>query len=126
MNKPRTRTLAVAFGGIVLSGTLAFGAIASAAGNGDGTDTGRHRPRLTAEEKCERQDEIVSRAEALQEKIADRVIALGEQRTEAEAAGDTEAVARIDQRLERLDRITTKITERLAKFEAWTVEHCAD
>lgn len=122
MNKPRT--FAAAFGGIVLAGTLAFGAVASAGGNEDGT--GRNRPRLTAEEKCERHDEIVSRAATLQEKIADRAIALGDKRAEAEAAGDTEAVARIDRRLERIERLTTKITDRLAKFEAWTVEHCTD
>lgn len=122
MNKPRTRTLAVAFGSIVLAGTLAFGAVASAQGNEDGT--GRHRPRLTAEEKCERHDEIVTRAGELQEKIADRVIALGERRATAEAAGDTDAVARIDRRLERIERLSTKITDRLAKFETWTVEHC--
>lgn len=120
MNKPRT--LALAFGGIVLTGTLAFGAIASAQGDDDGG--GRRRPRLTAEEKCERQDEIVSRAITLQEKIADRVIALGERRVEAEAAGDTDAVARIDRRLDRMERLDTKITERLEKFEAWTVENC--
>lgn len=120
MNKPRT--LAIAFGGIVLAGTLAFGAVASAAGNEDGT--GRQRPRLTAEEKCERHDEIVSRAGTLQDKIAERVVALGERRAEAEAAGDTDVVARIDRRLERMDRLAGKISERLEKFETWTVEHC--
>ncbi len=120
MNKPRT--LAISFGSIVLAGTLAFGAVASAAGDDDGT--GRRHPRLSAEEKCERHDEIVSRAEALQEKIADRVVALGERRAEAEAAGDTEAVERIDRRLDRMDRVSTKIDDRLTKFETWTSEHC--
>ena len=67
MNKPRT--LAISFGSIVLAGTLAFGAVAS-------------------------------------------------------AAGDTEAVERIDRRLDRMDRVSTKIDDRLTKFETWTSEHC--
>jgi hypothetical protein len=117
--------LTAGFAGIVLAGTLAFGAVASAQDNGDGSGNARrHLPRLTAEQKCERHDEIVARADEVQQKIADRVVALQERRATADAAGDTEAVARIDRRLARMEQLSTKITARLAKFETWTIEHC--
>ena len=120
-----TRKLTAGFAGIVLAGTLAFGAVASAQDNSDGASNARrHLPRMTAEQKCERHDEIVARAGEAQQKIADRIVALQERRAEAEAAGETEAVARIDHRISRMEKLSTKITARLAKFETWTVEHC--
>jgi hypothetical protein len=119
------RKLTAGFAGIVLAGTLAFGAVASAQDNGDGTGNARrHLPRMTAEQKCERHDEIVARAGEAQQKIADRLVVLQERRAAAEEAGETEAVARIDRRISRMETLSTKITARLAKFETWTVEHC--
>lgn len=111
---------------IVLAGTLGLGSVAFA-GDDDGTSTGggrRHRPHLTAEQKCEYQDEIAARAAAAQERIADRIAILTEKRAAAEAAGETEKVAKIDKHLARLAKLSDRIDTRLAKFQAWTAENC--
>ncbi|MEI7548830.1 MAG: hypothetical protein WCK21_12365 [Actinomycetota bacterium] len=122
------KKLTIGFTSIVLAGTLGFGAIASASGNGGGTGTGtgigQNRPHLTTEEKCAKSDEIVAKATAAQQKIADRIATLQERRTKAEAAGKTDLVAKIDTRLARLDALNTKITERLAKFQTWVTTNC--
>ena len=126
MNK--NSKLAIGFTSIVLAGTLAFGAIASA-DNGEGS--GR-RHRLMAEfhglsdaQKCEKSAEIDTRVATIQQKIADRVVALGELRTEAETAGDTDMVVKIDQRLDRLDKVSTRISEKLGMFDTWVDANCA-
>lgn len=114
------------FTGVALTGTLAFGAIASAAGDDDGGQRrGRHdMPRLSDEQKCEKSDAIDARIATLQQKLADRAIALETRRAEAEAAGDAELVASIDWRMARLDSWSTRIADRLATFDTWVVEHC--
>lgn len=117
------KQLAIGFSSIVLAGTLGFGAIASAAGNGDGTGTSR--PHLTTEQKCDKSDEIIAKATAAQEKIATRVATLQERRTAAVDAGKDDLVAKIDKRLARLDTLNTRITERLAKFQTWVADNCA-
>ncbi|MDP2293149.1 MAG: hypothetical protein Q8M22_18355 [Actinomycetota bacterium] len=120
------RKFILGFTGIVLTGTLAFGAIASAAGDDDGARRrGRHElPRLTDEQKCEQSDAIDARVAALKEKLADRVVTLETRRAEADAAGDTELVASIDWRLARLDSWSSRLADRLATFDTWVVEHC--
>ena len=119
--------IAIGFTSVVLAGTLAFGAVASATGTGDGNGDGggrRHLPHLTAAEKCEKSNEIETRAAEMQQKISERVIALQAKRSEAETAGDTAKVERIDRRLARLEKVSARIDERLAKFSTWVAENC--
>lgn len=112
--------LIVGFTTIVLSGTLAFGAIASATGNDDGGG----RKHLTTQERCDKVVDVEARAAEARAKIADRVAALQERRTAAEASGETDRVERLDRRLGRLDKISTRLTDRLAKVEAWAATNC--
>ena len=121
--------LAIGFTSVVLAGTLAFGAVASATGNGDGNGDGngsgrRHLPHLTAAEKCDKSDEIQTRAAEIQQRLSERVTALQAKRSEAETAGDTAKVERIDRRLARLEKLSTRIDERLATFTTWVAENC--
>lgn len=117
--------LAIGFTSIVLAGTLALGAVASAGGNGEGENFGRrHRRHLTDEQKCNNSEAIEARVLTFQEKMAERVTTLQEKRTEAEAAGDTELVAQIDHWLERLDQLGTRVSERLGGFQTWVIENC--
>ena len=110
---------------IMLAGTLGLGTMAFASGEDDGTGGGRrHHPRFTNEQKCNHQDEIAERAANAQQRIADRVAALTEKRAAAEAAGETEKVARIDKRLARLAKLSDRIETRLAKFQTWAAENC--
>ena len=110
---------------ILLAGTLGLGTMAFA-GEGDGsTGGGRPRPRLTDEQKCDNQDEIASKAAAAQERIAARVATLTEKRAAAEAAGQTDVVARIDKHLARLAKLSDRIDARLAKFQTWVAENCS-
>ena len=113
--------LTVGFTTLVLAGTLAFGGLASAAGNEEG---GNGRKQLTTEEKCDKVDEVQARAAEIQARIAERIPVLQERRDEAEANGETERVERLDRRLARLDTITTRLAERLDKVETWAAENC--
>ncbi len=113
--------LIVSFTTIVLSGTLAFGAIASAAGEGNGSG----RKNLTTEEKCDKVDDVQARAAEIQQKISERIPVLQQRRAEAETSGDTDKVERIDRRLARLEKVSARITQRLAKVETWAAANCA-
>jgi hypothetical protein len=108
---------------IVLASTLGLGAVAFA-GDDDGSGGRRNRPRLTDEQKCENQDEIVDKAAAAQQRIADKVAALTEKRAAAEAAGETDKVAKIDKHLARLAKLSERIASRLATFQTWVAENC--
>jgi len=119
MNQRNKYTLG--FAGIVLSGTLAFGAIASAAGPEDG---GRHLPKLTVEERCVKAEKVADRATEIQSMIAERTTVLQERRTEAEAAGNSQLVELLDRRLARMDKIANNITGRQAKLQTWVDENC--
>ena len=115
--------LVLGFTAIVLSGTLAFGAVASAAGSGDGDGDGR--PQLTTEEKCEKSVELEAKATERLEKISERTAALQTKRAEAEAAGDTAKVERLDRRLEVLAKVAERIQQRMTKLETWVAANCA-
>ncbi len=119
--------LIVGFTTIVLSGTLAFGAIASASGasDGGGSGNGGGRKHLTTEEKCDKVGEVQARAAEIQQRISERVPVLQERRAEAETNGDTEKVERIDRRLARLEKASARIIERLSKVETWAAANCA-
>ena len=115
----------IGFTSIMLAGTLGLGTMAFASGGDDGTGGGRNRPHLTDEQKCNNQDEIAAKAAAAKERIATRVATLTEKRAAAVAAGDTEAVARIDKHLARLAKLSDRIDARLAKFQTWAAENCS-
>ena len=57
--------------------------------------------------------------------LQDRLALLGEARASAEAAGDADAVARIDRRVERGDERTAKVTARQERLATFAAEHCA-
>lgn len=114
--------LIVGFTTIVLGGTLAFGSLASAAGD---DDAGRTRKQLTTEERCDKVDDVQARIAEIQTRIAERIPTLQERRAEAEASGNTDRVERIDRRLARLGKVSTRLTERLAKVETWAAANCA-
>lgn len=113
--------LIVGFTTIVLSGTVAFGAIASASGSGDGGG----RTHLTTEQKCDRVGEVETRAAEIQARTAERIPLLNERRAEAEANGDTNRVEHIDKRIARLEKVSARMTQRLAKVETWAASNCA-
>lgn len=125
----KSSKLTIGFTSVVLAGSLAFGAAAFAGGN-DGTGTGpgniggRTHQTLTPEQKCAKQSEIEAKAADAQQRIADRIATLQERRTEAEAAGHTDRVANIDRRIARLQHLSDRITQRLAKYEAWVAANC--
>ena len=121
-----TKKNALGFSGIVLVGTMALGGVASAAGNDEGGLGGRRgqRPHLTAEQKCEHQDQIAERVAKVQQRIADRLTSLNEQRSEADAAGDTELVAQLDQRISRLETVQQRVETRYGKYQTWVAENC--
>ena len=145
MNKKLTLGLA----SLALAGTVGFGAIASAASNGSRDGRGSSvstsadpsvstpadpdananptakRPKLTTEQRCAKSPEIIARVTAKQAKMAERTAALQAKRAEAETAGNTERVARIDERLARLEANSTRVANRLAKAQTWIPANCA-
>lgn len=112
----------IAVSGTVLAGTLALGAVATAAGDDEGGAT--RRPRLTIEERCAKSDEIILRAGEVQARIDERIPMLETRRAEAEAAGEAARVERLDRRLARLRQVSERIPERIAAVETWVAEHC--
>ncbi|MEI8241328.1 MAG: hypothetical protein WCI22_18095 [Actinomycetota bacterium] len=147
MNKKLTLGLA----SLALAGTVGFGAIASAASNGsrDGRGssvstsadpststpadpganananrTAKH-PKLTIEQRCAKAPEMIAKATTRQSKMAERTAALQAKRAEAETAGNTDRVARIDERLARLEANSTRVANRLAKAQTWITANCA-
>lgn len=122
--KQRTK-YSIGITSIVLAGTLGLGTMAFAAGGDDGAGGGRNHPRLTDEQKCNGQDEVVAKAAAAKERSAARVATLTEKRAAAEAAGNTKLVARIDKHLARLAKLSDRIDTRVAKFQTWVAENCS-
>jgi len=119
-----SKKLAIGFAGIVAAGTLAVG-VASASGNdGTGNIGGRSHQTLTPEQKCAKQSDIESSAATAQQRIADRIATLQDRRAKAEAAGHTDRVAHIDQRIARLQKLSDRIQARLDKYEAWVAANC--
>jgi hypothetical protein len=119
---------ALAIGSVVLAGTLAIGTVASAAGNGDGSGGGLggrgHRPHLTAEQKCTEQEAIGAKVAKVQARVADRLLVLQDKRDAAQTAGDTELVARIDHRIDRLTKVQQRIETRYGKYQVWVTDNC--
>lgn len=124
----RFNKYAIGFTGIVMAGTLALGAVASAGnGNGEGGGGGmrqRDRIQLTDEQKCELRDQIETRAGSFLERLAGRITNVETRLEAAKAAGDADLVTRLEARLERLERVQTRATERLATFRTWADDNC--
>lgn len=120
---------AIGFTGIVMAGTLALGTVASA-GNGNGNGEGgggmrqRDRIQLTDEQKCELREQIETRSGTFLERLAGRITNVETRLEAANVAGDTALVTRLEARLERLETVQTRATERLANFQTWAGENC--
>jgi hypothetical protein len=118
-----TQKVITSISGVALAGVLTFGATASAAdpGDDDGTGNGNH-PR--AEYICNHQSEISARLAKAKTRIEERITKLTERRAEAVEAGNTDAVARIDKRVERLNRLLDRVTKRATQLPVWVAAHC--
>lgn len=104
--KVRRIAVAAALSGGVTLGAL--GGVASAAPDTGGQSPEPHRPRL--EFVCEHLDEIVARAEAFKDRLAQAKERLNQAREKAVAAGRDDLVARIDAMLSRVDTMSQRVT----------------
>jgi hypothetical protein len=114
------KKLAVITGGVLI-GTMALGSVASAAAS-DPSGTTRQRP--TAAEICADQAGVQAKLADAKARVEARIAELTAKRAEAESAGKTRAVARIDQRLKRLNTLLDRIDNRIAQFPTWVANHC--
>lgn len=110
-------TCAAAFAGI-----LTVGAAASAASPTAGT-TGLAHGR--AEFICNHQSEITDRLAKAETRINDRIATLTQRRAQADAAGHTQVVARIDTRINRLNTLLERVTKRATQLPVWVAANCA-
>jgi len=81
-------------------------------------------PHLTAQQKCDKQDEIATRVANLKQRVATRQGVLQDRLAKAQAAGRTEAVTRIQGRLDHIDTLNQRIDTRYAKYQTWVAAHC--
>ncbi len=104
----------------LLAGTLALGTtgVASAA------EESPNRSRPTQEQICARAKQATDRLQAGRERLAQHVQKLNEKRAEAEAAGNTEAVAKIDARLAKLKGTAERIENRLQQILEKVGDRC--
>jgi len=123
-----SKKIVAAAAGLLAAGTFAVG-IASAAGNGTTTPTAPTNSavhsKLTPAEKCAKQDEIAARVAKAKQRIDDRTAALEARRATAVSKGHTKVVARIDQRLARLQKISARIDARYARYLTWVAANCS-
>ncbi len=120
---------AVALTSTVLIGTLAIGAVASAAGGGgtsaDGPGTGRQGlPHLTTQQKCDKQPEIASRVTTAKQRLEQRIATVQQRKDAADAAGHTERSAKLQQRIDRLHKVETRIDTKYADYQTWVKANC--
>ncbi|MGZ4671777.1 MAG: hypothetical protein ACXV5U_02390 [Ilumatobacteraceae bacterium] len=116
-----TKKILISTCGAALVGALALGAGASAAGPTSGT-TGLAHDR--AEFICNHQSEISDRLAKAETRINDRIATLTTRRAQAESAGHTQVVARIDVRLDRLHKLLDRVTKRATQLPVWVAAHC--
>jgi hypothetical protein len=116
-----TKKILIAVSGAALAGVLTIGATASAADPVGGTD-GVVKPR--AEYICNHQTEIADRLANIETRINERITTLTERRAQAEQAGHTEVVTRIDRRLDRLHKVLDRATKRATQLPIWAAAHC--
>ncbi|MEY2446186.1 MAG: hypothetical protein QOE00_2766 [Ilumatobacteraceae bacterium] len=116
-----TKKFLISVSGAAFAGILTIGATASAAGPVGGTDTVRTD---RAEYICTHQTEIADRLSKAETGINERIATLTARRAEAEQAGHTKIVARIDKRLERLHTMLDRATNRATQLPTWVAAHC--
>jgi hypothetical protein len=109
--------------GATIVGVLTFGAVASAAGPDGGGDTGATK-QSRKEFVCSHQTEVADHLSKAKANIGERIATLTERRAKAEAAGKTEAVARIDKRLTHLKARLEKVTKRADGLPAFIAANC--
>ncbi len=81
-------------------------------------------PQPRAEFVCANLDQIQALQADHTTLISDRLALLGEARAAAEAAGDAEAVERIDRRTARVTERQGKVAERTERLVTFAAEHC--
>ena len=116
-----TKKILISVSGAAMAGILTIGATASAAGPVGGTDNVREDRE---EYICNHQTEIADRLSKAEARINERIDNLTTRRAEAEAAGHTKIVARIDRRLERLHKLLDRVTKRATQLPVWVAAHC--
>ncbi len=116
-----TKKIITGVSGAALAGVLIFGAAASAAGSTSGVD-GALRPR--AAYVCAHQSEVGDRLAKANTRIEQRIATLTARRAQADQAGNTDAVTRIDKRLAQLNTRDDRVTKRAAQLPAWIAAHC--
>jgi hypothetical protein len=116
-----TKKILISVSGAALVGVLTIGTTASAAGPTGGTDNVRQD---RAEYLCNHHTEIGDRLSTAETRINERITTLTEQRAQADEAGHTKVVARIDKRLERLNKLLDRVTNRAEQLPVWVAAHC--
>ena len=117
-----TQKVITSISGVALAGVLTFGATASAAGRPDDGNADGSHPR--AEFICNHQSEIAARLATVKTRIETQITKLTERRAKAVEAGNTDAVARIDKRLERLNKLLERATKRATQLPVFVAAHC--
>ena len=130
----KTRTL---LAGLALAGAVTAGVTATAVAQSDpspaptttaGTTKDTADPaamKARADFVCAHQDEIKGLMGQRQTLLAGRLSLLQEARTSANDAGATKLVARLDQRIAKVEDETKKADARTEKLTTWVGEHCA-
>jgi hypothetical protein len=122
--------LAIAFSSTVLVGCLTLGAVASAAGNGGNPVNPSGRPHLTTphfttQQKCDHASQVETKVTTVKQRIDQRLATLKDNKTKADAAGNTERSKRIQQRIDRLTQVEARIDAKYAKFESFVQANCS-
>jgi len=115
-----TRTLGVAALAITLT---AGGASAAFAGNSD-DGSGKVDREARIAQICADPDAALVKLTERQAKLADRIADLQALRSSADQADHPKAVARIDKRIETLQKRLERTTDRIASTPEWIAEHC--
>ncbi len=115
------RLIPVTLAAVGVAGALAV-TVVSAGGASAQEDPPPPAPR--AEFVCANLDEIQALQAGHATLIGDRLALLGTARAEAEAAGDTAAVDRIDRRATRVTERQGKVAERTERLATFAAEHC--
>jgi hypothetical protein len=116
-----TKKIIISTCGAAFAGVLTIGAVASAATPTAGT-TGLAHDRAAF--ICSHQSEISDRLAKAETRINERIATLTGRRAQADAAGHTQVVARIDTRLTRLNTLLDRVTKRATQLPVWVAAHC--
>ena len=115
------RPIPVTLAAVGVAGALAV-TVASAGGASAQEEPAPPAPR--AEFVCAHLDEIQALQADHATLIGDRLALLDTARAEAEAAGDSAAVERLDRRTARVTERQGKVAERTERLTTFAAEHC--